>query len=576
MYKYDHIDQTLVDQRVAQFHDQVARRLNGTLAEEEFRPLRLQNGLYHQRHAYMLRIAIPYGLLNSKQLRTLAKISGKYDRGYGHFTTRQNIQFNWVTLEDTPHILADLAQVEMHAIQTSGNCIRNITSDAFAGVAEDEYIDPRPVCELLRQWSTLHPEFAHLPRKFKFAINGAKEDRTVLLCHDVGIELKKNTNGELLANLYAGGGMGRTPILGSLIKQDLPWQLLPSYLTALLRVYNRFGRRDNLYKARIKILVKALGPEEFARQVEGEWLHIQGGDDNFTPAEWERVAQHFTKPAYKQLPSFSNSELVQQWQVKIDPNERIGFVRWLERNTRSHQVSGYASVILSLKPHGTAAPGDATTAQMNAIADLSDQFSFGELRVTHEQNLVLADVEQSELLNLWRAAKKQNLVLPNIGLLTDLIACPGGDFCSLANAKSLPIAAAIQERFDDLDYLHDLGDISLNISGCINSCGHHHVGNIGVLGVDKDGEEWYQITLGGDQGNHAAIGKVIGPSFYANEIPDVMTSIINTYVEQRTSDEPFIETYRRLGVTPFKEAAYQNNGKHNKDKTAQSDKAVAE
>jgi sulfite reductase (NADPH) hemoprotein beta-component len=358
--------------------------------------------------------------------------------------------------------------------------------------------------------------------------------------------------------------MGRTPILGSLIKQDLPWQLLPSYLTALLRVYNRFGRRDNLYKARIKILVKALGPEEFARQVEGEWLHIQGGDDNFTPAEWERVAQHFTKPAYKQLPSFSNSELVQQWQVKIDLNERIGFVRWLERNTRSHQVSGYTSVILSLKPHGTAAPGDATTAQMNAIADLSDQFSFGELRVTHEQNLVLADVEQTELLNLWRTAKKQNLVLPNIGLLTDLIACPGGDFCSLANAKSLPIAAAIQERFDDLDYLHDLGDISLNISGCINSCGHHHVGNIGVLGVDKDGEEWYQITLGGDQGNNAAIGKVIGPSFYANEIPDVMTSIINTYVEQRINDEPFIETYRRLGVTPFKEAAYQNNGKNSK------------
>ena len=564
MYKYDQIDQTLVDQRVAQFKDQVERRLDGSLAEEEFRPLRLQNGLYHQRHAYMLRVAIPYGLLSSAQLRTLAVISGRYDRGYGHFTTRQNIQFNWIELEQTPAILAELAKVQMHAIQTSGNCIRNITSDAFAGVAADEYIDPRPVCELLRQWSTLHPEFAHLPRKFKFAINGAKEDRTVLLCHDVGIELKKNTNGELLANLYAGGGMGRTPILGSLIKQDLPWQLLPSYLTALLRVYNRFGRRDNLYKARIKILVKALGPEEFARQVEGEWLHIQGGDDNFTPAEWERVAQHFTKPAYKQLPSFSNSELVQQWQVKIDPNERIGFVRWLERNTRSHQVSGYASVILSLKPHGTAAPGDATTAQMNAIADLSDQFSFGELRVTHEQNLVLADVEQSELLNLWRAAKKQNLVLPNIGLLTDLIACPGGDFCSLANAKSLPIAAAIQERFDDLDYLHDLGDISLNISGCINSCGHHHVGNIGVLGVDKDGEEWYQITLGGDQGNHAAIGKVIGPSFYANEIPDVMTSIINTYVEQRTSDEPFIETYRRLGVTPFKEAAYQNNGKNSK------------
>ena len=576
MYKYDQIDQTLVDQRVSQFKDQVERRINGTLAEEEFRPLRLQNGLYHQRHAYMLRVAIPYGLFSAKQLRTLALIADKYDRGYGHFTTRQNIQYNWVQLEQAPDILAELAKVEMHAIQTSGNCIRNITSDAFAGVAADEYIDPRPVCELLRQWSTLHPEFAYLPRKFKFAINGAKEDRTVLLCHDVGIELKKNTHGDLVADLYAGGGMGRTPILGSPIKQDLPWQLLPSYLTALLRVYNRFGRRDNLYKARIKILVKALGPEEFARQVEGEWIHIQEGNDNFTQAEWDRVAKHFTKPAYKTLPALSNAQLATQFESQLDSHERIGFVRWLERNVRSHQVPGYASVILSLKPHATAAPGDASTVQMNAIADLSDQYSFGELRVTHEQNLVLADVEQAQLLDLWRAAKKQNLVLPNIGLLTDIIACPGGDFCSLANAKSLPIAAAIQERFDDLDYLHDLGDISLNISGCINSCGHHHVGNIGVLGVDKDGEEWYQITLGGEQGNDASIGKVIGPSFYANEIPDVITSIINTFVKNRTSDEPFIEAYRRLGVTPFKEAAYLNNGKHGKDKAAQSEKLVAE
>ena len=564
MYKYDAIDQTLVDERVTQFRDQVARRLDGTLAEEEFRPLRLQNGLYHQRHAYMLRVAIPYGLLSSNQLRALAMIADKYDRGYGHFTTRQNIQYNWVELEETPNILADLAKVQMHAIQTSGNCIRNITSDAFAGVASDEYVDPRPVCELLRQWSTLHPEFAHLPRKFKFAINGAKEDRTVLLCHDVGIELKKNAQGELLADIYAGGGMGRTPILGQLIKQELPWQLLPSYLTALLRVYNRFGRRDNLYKARIKILVKALGPEEFARQVEGEWAYIAKGDDNFTQAEWNRVAKHFTKPTYKNLPAIDNQTLKSQFESELDAHERISFARWLERNVRSHQIPGYASVILSLKPHGTAAPGDATTTQMNAIADLSDQYSFGELRVTHEQNLVLADVEQTQLLNLWHAAKKQNLVIPNIGLLTDLIACPGGDFCSLANAKSLPIAKAIQERFDDLDYLYDLGDISLNISGCINSCGHHHVGNIGVLGVDKDGEEWYQITLGGDQGFDAAIGKVIGPSFYADEIPDVITNIINTYVAQRTADESFVQTYRRLGVTPFKEAAYLNAKKKSK------------
>ena len=554
MYKYDHIDQTLVNQRVAQFRDQVARRLNGSLAEEEFRPLRLQNGLYHQRHAYMLRVAIPYGLFNSNQLRTLALISEKYDRGYGHFTTRQNIQYNWVTLEDTPDILAELAKVEMHAIQTSGNCIRNITSDAFAGVAGDEHVDPRPICELLRQWSTLHPEFAHLPRKFKFAINGAKEDRTILLCHDVGIELKKDAAGQLLADIYAGGGMGRTPILSSLIKQELPWQLLPSYLTALLRVYNRFGRRDNPYKARIKILVKALGPEEFARQVEGEWLHIKGGDDNFTEAEWNRVAKHFTKPAYKTLSALSNDQVL----ALASDTERAAFARWLERNVKPHQVPGYASVILSLKPHGSVAPGDATTAQMYAIADLADQFSFGELRATHEQNLVLADVEQSQLYALWQEAKKQKVALPNVGLLTDIIACPGGDFCSLANAKSLPIAKAIQERFDDLDYLFDLGDISLNISGCINSCGHHHVGNIGVLGVDKDGEEWYQITLGGEQGNDAAIGKVIGPSFYADEIPDVMTNIINTYVQHRHDGERFIDTYRRLGVTPFKEAAYRD------------------
>ena len=553
MYKYDAIDQTLVDERVTQFRNQVERRLNGTLAEEEFRPLRLQNGLYHQRHAYMLRVAIPYGLLSAKQLRTLALIAEKYDRDYGHFTTRQNIQYNWVNLEETPDILAELAKVEMHAIQTSGNCIRNITSDAFAGVAADEYVDPRPVCELLRQWSTLHPEFAHLPRKFKFAINGAKEDRTILLCHDVGIELKKDATGQLLADLYAGGGMGRTPILGSLIKQGLPWQLLPSYLTALLRVYNRFGRRDNLYKARIKILVKALGPEEFARQVEGEWAHIANGDDNFTQAEWDRVAKHFTKPVYKTLHSLTTEQLI----ASTPQADQVAFARWHERNVRAHQIPGYASVILSLKHHGIA-PGDASTAQMNAIANLSDQFSFGELRVTHEQNLVLADVEQTQLFALWEEAKKQKIALPNIGLLTDIIACPGGDFCSLANAKSLPIAKAIQERFDDLDYLHDLGDISLNISGCINSCGHHHVGNIGVLGVDKDGEEWYQITLGGEQGNDAAIGKVIGPSFYADEIPNVMTSIIDTYVGERSEDESFIETYRRLGVAPFKEAAYKN------------------
>ena len=558
MYKYDYIDQTIINERVDQFKGQVQRRIQGTLAEEEFRPLRLQNGLYHQRHAYMLRVAIPYGLLNSTQLRTLAMIAEKYDRGYGHFTTRQNIQYNWVTLESAPDVLAELAQVEMHAIQTSGNCIRNITSDPFAGVASDEMVDPRPVAELLRQWSTLHPEFAYLPRKFKFAINGAKEDRAIILCHDVGIQLKKNDRGLLLADIYAGGGMGRTPMLGTLIKTDLPWQFLPSYLSALLRVYNRFGRRDNLYKARIKILVKALGPSEFARQVATEWSHHQDGKENFTQAEWDRVSQHFTKSAYRPLQALTQDYLQSHFEPSLSADERVGFNRWLQRNVRNHQTPGYASVTLSLKPHGTAAPGDASTAQLLAIANLADQYSFGELRVTHEQNLVLADVEQLELLNLWRSAKKNNLVLPNIGLLTDIIACPGGDFCSLANAKSLPIAKAIQERFDDLDYLHDLNDISVNISGCINSCGHHHVGNIGILGVDKDGEEWYQITLGGEQGHQAQIGKVIGPSFYASEIPDVMTQIINTFVDMRHPDELFIDTYRRLGITPFRDAAYKS------------------
>ena len=554
MYKYDHIDQTLIEERVAQFRDQVARRIEGALHEDEFKPLRLQNGLYLQRHAYMLRVAIPYGMLSSSQLRTLANISVQYDRGYGHFTTRQNIQFNWVELAQVPDILAELAKVEMHAIQTSGNCIRNITSDPFAGVASDEIVDTRPICELLRQWSTLHPEFAYLPRKFKFAINGAKEDRTVLLCHDVGIELQKNSAGLLVADIYAGGGMGRTPLLGSLIKEQLPWHALPSYLTALLRVYNRFGRRDNIYKARIKILVKAIGPSAFANEVEQEWAFIKASDDNFTQAEWDRVAQYFTKPAYRKLPTLAAEELVQL--AKPQSQEHAGFLRWLKQNVRPHRESGYASVIFSLKPHGSAAPGDATAKQMLAIADLSDRYSFGELRVTHEQNLVLADVEQTELFNLWRAAKKYSLVLPNIGLLTDIIACPGGDFCSLANAKSLPIAKAIQEQFDDLDYLHDLGSISLNISGCINSCGHHHVGNIGILGVDKDGEEFYQITLGGEQGSQAAIGKVIGPSFGANQVPDVISKIIDVYVAEREGSESFIDVYRRLGIAPFKQAAY--------------------
>ena len=560
MYRYDEIDQSLVQERSAQFAEQVVRRLKHQLSEDEFKPLRLQNGLYLQRHAYMLRVAIPYGMLSSAQLRTLAKIAKYYDRGYGHFTTRQNIQFNWIDLEEAPLILEELAAVQMHAIQTSGNCIRNITSDPFAGVAADEYIDPRPICELLRQWSTLHPEFAFLPRKFKIAVNSAAEDRTVLLCHDVGIELKRSDQGdqgELLANIYVGGGMGRTPMLAELIKTDVPWQDLPAYLTALLRVYNRHGRRDNIYKARIKILVKALGVNEFAKQVEEEWAHTQTTYAPWTDADWQRVAQHFTKPPYKKLPALSQEQFIQE----LQPNERVGFVRWFERNVREHQIVGYSSVVLSLKPHGTQAPGDATAEQMNAIAELADRYSFGELRVTHEQNLVLADVESTQLVALWQEAKRLGLALSNIGLLTDIIACPGGDFCSLANAKSIPIAKAIQERFDHLDYLHDVGDVSINISGCINSCGHHHVGNIGILGVDKDGEEWFQITLGGAQGHEAAIGKVIGRAFLADEIPAVIDRLIKTYVNERYDGERFIQTVWRLGLEPFKQAAYADDAK---------------
>jgi len=567
MYQYQAIDQQLVNERVAQFRDQVERRLTGALPEDEFRPLRLQNGLYLQRHAYMLRIAIPYGLFNSQQMRMFAQIADQYDRGYGHFTTRQNIQFNWLKLEDTPQILADLASVQMHAIQTSGNCVRNITSDPLAGVAADEIVDPRPVCELLRQWSTLHPEFAFLPRKFKIAVSAAKEDRAIVAAHDLGIYLHKNATGDLLADILVGGGMGRTPIIGTVIKKDLPWQELPNYISAVLRVYNLHGRRDNLYKARIKILLKALGVEEFTRQVAEEYTHWEGGPETFTAREWQRVEQYFVKPTYKTLSAISEEEL----RAAAPENERKTFTRWLERNVKSHQMAGYASVFLSLKPHGTVAPGDIDSGQMRAIADLADEYSLGLIRSTHEQNLVLADVEQSRLYELWQKAKALGLALPNIGLLTDIIACPGGDFCSLANAKSIPIANDIQKRFDDLDYLFDIGDITLNISGCINSCGHHHVGNIGILGVDKDGQEWYQVTLGGEQGLNAKIGKVIGPSFFASDMPDVVSDLIAVYTESRHADEAFIDTVQRIGIEPFKTRVYANKEKKEKHKNTGED-----
>ena len=557
MYQYDSIDQDLVDARVAQFKDQVERRLSGDLPEEEFRPLRLQNGLYLQRHAYMLRVAIPYGVISATQLEQLAYIANRYDRGYGHFTTRQNIQFNWLNLEDSPSILEDLAKVQMHAIQTSGNVVRNITSDPFAGVADDENVDPRPICELLRQWSTLHPEFAFLPRKFKIAINGAKEDRAVILAHDVGITLKKDWQGEIIADIYAGGGMGRTPLLASLVKENLPWQQLPSYLNALLRVYNRYGRRDNMYKARIKILVKSLGAEQFAKEVHDQWQESHDHASDFMTQEWERVVKSFRKPNYQLLATVNTSDQI----ATAKPNDQQAFARWLERNTKKHQISGYAIVMISLKNHQGSAPGDLNADQMMAVAQLAKQYSFDEIRVTHEQNLVLPHVEQGHLYEVFIVLKKIKLAQANVGFLTDMIVCPGGDFCSLANAKSLPIAQAISEQFEDLDYLYDVGDLSLNISGCINSCGHHHVGNIGILGVDKDGSEWYQITLGGAQGNDTAIGKVIGPSFSAQQVPDVINRVIKVFIEHRLPQESFLHTVQRIGLAPFKESVYLDQKK---------------
>jgi len=548
MYRYDHHDHQIIKERIAQFRDQVRRRLANELTEEEFLPLRLQNGLYFQRHAYMLRVAVPYGMLSSEQMRVFALIARKYDRGYGHFTTRQNIQYNWINLEDAPDILEHLSKVEMHAIQTSGNCMRNITSDEFAGVAADEVIDPRAYAEILRQWTTFHPEFAYLPRKFKIAINGSKEDRAAIAVHDIGLTVVHNEAGEVGFRVMVGGGMGRTPILGSVIREFLPWQHVMTYLEAILRIYNQYGRRDNKYKARIKILVKAIGADVFAKQVEEEWADIKDGPATLTEAELKRVASFFSTPDYENLPAQDATFEQQKEQNKA-------FANWVKRNVKPHKVAGYNAVVLSLKKPGVP-PGDATAEQMDFIADLADKYSFGELRVTHEQNLVLADVKQSDLFAVWQDAKSHGLATPNIGLLTDMICCPGGDFCALANAKSIPIALDITDRFNDLDYLHDIGDIELNMSGCINACGHHHVGNIGILGVDKDGSEWYQVSIGGAQGNQAAIGKIIGPSFSAGQMPEVIERIIQVYLRERLENERFIDTTQRLGITPFKEFVY--------------------
>jgi len=549
MYQYDDYDRALVFERVAQFRDQVERFTAGELSEEEFLPLRLQNGLYMQKHAYMLRVAIPYGTLSAQQMRTLASIARDYDRGYGHFTTRQNMQFNWIELAQVPEILERLAQVEMHAIQTSGNCVRNITTEAFAGVAADELIDPRPLAEILRQWSTINPEFLFLPRKFKIAICSAVQDRAAIMMHDIGLYLYPGAYGQMLLRVIVGGGLGRTPILGLQIREGLPWQHLLSYVEAVLRVYNRHGRRDNKYKARIKILVKALGIDAFAREVEEEWQHLKDGPAQLTGDEYARVASAFVPPDYRSL---SGTDL--EFGTRLAENP--AFARWVSRNVQPHKVPGYASVVLSTKPGSASPPGDVTGEQMDAVAAWSEQFGFGEIRIAHEQNIVLPDVPKSDLFALWRVACEHGLGSANVGLLTDIIACPGGDFCALANAKSIPIAQGIQARFDDLDYLHDLGDISLNISGCMNACGHHHIGNIGILGVDKNGSEWYQITLGGAQGKNSALGKVIGPSFSAAEVPDVIERIIATFVRYRESEELFVDTLQRLGLEPFKEAVY--------------------
>ncbi|MGJ7456926.1 nitrite/sulfite reductase [Halomonas sp. RA08-2] len=549
MYRYDTHDQTLVNERVAQFRDQMERYLAGRISEEEFLPLRVQNGLYVQRHAPMLRIAIPYGMLTSRQLHKLGDLARDYDRGYGHFTTRTNLQLNWPKLETVPDMLAELASVEMHAIQTSGNDIRNTTTDQFAGVAEDEEVDPRPWCELIRQWSTFHPEFAYLPRKFKIAVTGAVEDRAAIQVHDVGLRLWRDKAGEVRVKVLAGGGLGRTPMIGDVVREDLPWRHLLTYLEALVRVYNQFGRRDNKFKARIKILVKALGIEEFRRRVDAEWAHLKDGPQTLTRETVEAVSGHFVDPQRRPV---SEAAIADFERLR---GENRAFARFVTNNVSGHKVSGYKAVTLSLK-RASQSPGDVTWEQMHQIADLADEYSYGELRVTHEQNLVLADVPVDRLHALWQRLDALGLANPTVGTLADLICCPGGDYCALANAKSIPVAHAIQERFEDLDFLYDLGPLELNISGCMNACGHHHVGHIGILGVDKKGEEWYQISLGGAQGNTTSLGKILGPSFSRESVPEVIDKLLQVYVGERSDGETFLDTYRRIGLKPFKERVY--------------------
>ena len=549
MYRYNQHDQAGVDARVAEFRDQTRRYLDGSLPADEFRHLRLRNGLYVQRFAPMLRVSIPYGLLSAPQLRMLAHIARKYDKGYGHFTTRQNIQFNWPKLETVPDILADLATVEMHAIQTSGNCIRNITSDPLAGAAQDELVDPRPYCELTRHWATFHPEFNWLPRKFKLAFSATTSDRAATRVHDIGIHIVRNAAGELGYEVYVGGGLGRTPIIGQKIRDFLPEADLLSYCEAILRIYNLLGRRDNIYKARIKILVKEMGLAAFREKVEAEWQTIKDGPLKLAPGRIDAMKAHFTRFDY-QADAAADTSYVEHLE------RDSAFAAWTRRNLQPHREPGYHLVFLSLKARGVA-PGDVSDAQMDAIADLADRYAFGELRATHNQNLVFADVRQQDLYPLWQALDALGLATPNIGLLTDVICCPGLDFCSLSNASSIAVAEEIFDRFESLDYQHDIGEIKLNMSGCMNGCGHHSVGHIGVLGVDKKGEEWYQITLGGSSGNDASLGDRTGPSVERAHIADAIQTLVETYLqERRDEDESFLDCYRRVGMPPFKRRLY--------------------
>ena len=547
MYQYSELDQSLVNERVEQFRDQTRRYLEGKLSEEQYLPLRLQNGLYVQRFAPMLRIAIPYGTLSSTQLRKLADISRRYDRSFGHFTTRTNLQLNWPKLEQVPDILAELAEVQMHAIQTSGNCIRNTTTDALAGVAADEIEDPRPWCEIIRQWSTFHPEFAFLPRKFKIAVSATAKDRAATRVHDIGLHLRHDENGDTCFDVIVGGGLGRTPVIGTLIREALPWKHLISYQEAILRVYNQLGRRDNKYKARIKILLRETGAEEFTALVEKEWAALKDGELTLTPEQVAKARSWFTSPSY--------SDAVDTGALQSAKDSDARFALWTRHNLRAHKQNGYHAVVVSLKAPGEV-PGDCSDTQMELVAQLADDYSGSEIRVMHEQNLVLTDVRDDQLYTVWQKLDEAGLATPNVDKFTDMICCPGLDYCALANAGSISVALELNERFEDLDYLHDLGDLRLNMSGCMNGCGHHSVGNIGILGVDKKGEEWYQLTLGGSSRNDARLGDRLGAAISRDGVVDAVMQLLDVYVAQREGEENFMDTYLRVGLKPFKEAVY--------------------